>query len=70
MDQFSSIKAGLPRENKYTTSFSRLFLSCIVKLDNPIQIPKDEDLVLLSAFVFVFLFVGAPIGTKSAVYSR
>ena len=68
MDQVSSIRAGLPRENKYTTSFPRLFLSRIFKLDNPIQIPEDKDLVLLSAF-FVFLFVEAPIGTKSVVYS-
>ena len=70
MDQFISIRAGLPRENEYTTSFPRLFLSRIFKLDNPIQIPEDEDLVLLSAFVFVFLFLEAPIGTKSAVYSN
>ena len=69
MDQFSSIIAGLPRENKYTTSFPRLFLPRIFKLDNPTQIPEDEDLVLLPAFVLVFLFVEAPIGTKSAVYS-
>ena len=70
MDQFSSIRAGLPRENKYTTSFPRLFLSRIFKLDNPIQIPEDEDLVLLPAFVFVFLFLEVPIRTKSAVYSN
>ena len=70
MDQFSSIRAGLPRENEYTTSFPRLFLSRIFKLDNPIQIPEDEDLVLLSAFVFVLLFLEAAIGTKSAVYSN
>ena len=70
MDQFSSIRAGLPRENKYTTSFPRLFLSRIFKLDNPIQIPEDEDLVLLPAFVFVFLFLEAPIRTKTAVYSN
>ena len=69
MDQFSSIRAGLPRENEYTTSFPRLFLSRIFKLDNAIQIPEYGDLVLLSAFVFVFLFVEVPIGTRSAVYS-
>ena len=69
MDQFSLIRAGLPRKDKYTTEFPRLFLSCIFKLDNPIQIPEDEDLILLTAFVFVFLFLEAPIETKSAVYS-
>ena len=31
--------------------------------------PEDEDLILLTAFVFVFLFLEAPIETKSAVYS-
>ena len=69
MDQFSWIRAGLTRENKYTTSFPTLFLPCVFKLENPIQIAEDEDLVLLSAFVFVFLFAEAPIGKKSAVYS-
>ena len=69
MDQFSWIRADLTRENKYATSFPRLFLPRVFKLDNPIQIAEGEDLVLLSAFVFVFLFVETPIGTKSAVYS-
>ena len=51
MDQFSSVTAGLPREKKYTTSFPSLFLSRILKLDNPIQIPEDDELVLLSAVI-------------------
>ena len=51
MDQFSSIRAGLLTEKKSTTLLPSLFLSQIFKLDNPVQIPQDEDLVLLSAVI-------------------